>query len=88
MVVWRSLQARALREALGVDGRALALIGDRRLTDVLLAREAGFTAVLVPPVDPLAEPFVVRVARRFENYWAQDNVSFHSNSQSDENRNR
>jgi phosphatidylglycerophosphatase GEP4 len=45
----------------------VALVGDRRLTDVYFANRLGMHALLVPPLDAAAEPFMVRLARRFEN---------------------
>jgi phosphatidylglycerophosphatase GEP4 len=44
----------------------IALVGDRLLTDVYFANCVGMRAVLVAPIDATADPWLVRVARRFE----------------------
>jgi phosphatidylglycerophosphatase GEP4 len=46
--------------------RRIALVGDRLLTDVYFANCVGMCAVLVSPIDAAADPWLVRVARRFE----------------------
>ena len=60
--------ARAALEALRVPAARVAVIGDRRWTDVLLARQHGFVAVLVAPLARDCDPPVVRLARRFEDW--------------------
>ena len=54
------LKAAAL---MGLEPRETAMVGDQVFTDMLAARRAGMTAVLV---DPLDNSFIFRVRRRFE----------------------
>lgn len=49
------------------NGQKSAIVGDRILTDVLLAKFSGCKSILIHPIDQSLDSFWVRIARRIEN---------------------
>jgi len=45
----------------------ICFVGDRILTDCVLANLMGAMSILVKPVDPSSEPLSIRIMRRLEN---------------------
>jgi len=56
---------RAMR-VLGLTSRQTAVIGDQLFADVMAARLAGLTSILVRPIHPEEEPWFTRIKRPLE----------------------
>jgi len=58
---------RAIRK-LGFSRSKTAMVGDQLFADIMAARLAGVTAILVEPMHPEEEPLVTRVKRPLERF--------------------
>ena len=47
-----------------IPRESIAIIGDRRWTDMLMANIFGFKGILLPPLDPLMDSFAIKAVRR------------------------
>ena len=57
---------RAAIRKLGFDRRRTAMVGDQLFADVMAARLAGLTSILVRPIRPEEEPWFTRLKRPVE----------------------
>jgi hypothetical protein len=57
---------RAAIRKLGCDRRRTAMVGDQLFADVMAARLAGLTSILVRPIRPEEEPWFTRLKRPVE----------------------
>jgi HAD superfamily phosphatase (TIGR01668 family) len=57
---------RAAIRKLGCDRRRTAMVGDQLFADVMAARLAGMTSILVTPIRPEEEPWFTRLKRPAE----------------------
>ena len=50
-----------------VQPHEVCIIGDRLLTDIVMAHKNGLVGILVKPIDPSSENWGIRIMRFFEN---------------------
>ena len=49
------------------DPAQIAIVGDRIPTDIVMGNQFGCFTILVQPLDPASDNFVVRTIRKFED---------------------
>ena len=61
---------KAIRQ-MNFDPKTTAMVGDQLFADVVAARLAGITAILITPISPELEPLWTRIKRPFEKMMGQ-----------------